>query len=145
MTVGIHPFLLIAGVGLIGAVLVCVFAWRASSWFKRVLLILLALVLIVPAVLVGVALKPELADGRFRTYKQFYRDIQVGMTREQVMQLIVYHYPSDGKRSSPTVLKDTETQLYFFMNPEKRTQPNCEGIFLTMQEGKVVEKEYSPD
>ena len=31
------------------------------------------------------------------------------------------------------------------MNPESSTEPNCEGIILTMQHDAVEQKEYSRD
>ena len=47
--------------------------------------------------------------------------------------------------ATPKVLEDSDTRLDFFMNPERSTEPNCEGIFLQMQENKVVKKSYSAD
>ena len=33
----------------------------------------------------------------------------------------------------------------YFMNPEKSTEPNCEGIFLTLEAGSVTKMWYSAD
>jgi len=145
MTLGLHPFVLIAAVALLGAALAAVLAYQVSSWRKRIVLIMVTLVLATPTALVCVALKPELVDGRFRAYQRLYRDIEVGMTRAEVMQLVDQQYPADGKRARPKVWEDTDTQLCLFMNPERRTEPSCEGIFLTLSEERITAKEYSRD
>jgi hypothetical protein len=145
MGFGLHPLFLIVGITLIGAIACVVFACRTSNWLKRVILIVVTLVLLAPSGLLTVMLKPELVDARFRTYKRLYRDIQIGMTRSEVMELVRHHYPSDGKRLEPKVMEDSTNGLGFFMNPEQSREPNCEGIFLQMQEDKVVKKQYSAD
>ncbi len=98
MTFGIHPIFLIAGVTLVGAVMCIVFAFQASQWLKRGIFIVIALVLFAPTGLILASLKPELVDARYRTYKRLYREIQVAMTRTEVMALISSHYPPGGKR-----------------------------------------------
>ena len=90
-------------------------------------------------------LKPELIDGRYKTYKQLYGDIDIGMSRSQVMKLVGQYYPSGGKRLRPKVLEDSDYKLSFFMNPEESSDPNCEGIFLEIQDDKVVRKSYARD
>jgi len=90
-------------------------------------------------------LKPELVDGRYKTYKQLYGDIDIGMSRAQVMTLVDQYYPSGGKRLRPTIVEDSDKKLSFWMNPEDSTEPNCEGIFLRMQNNKVVRKSYARD
>ena len=109
------------------------------------LMLVLALVLIAPAGYVFFAFHPEFVDGRFRTYKAFYRDIQIGMTREQVLEALERRYPPDGQRKRPKIMDDTPERLGFFMNPETSREPNCEGIFLTLEQGRVTKKDYSPD
>jgi hypothetical protein len=42
-------------------------------------------------------------------------------------------------------LHDTPDGLGFFMNPEASREPNCEGIFLRLEQGRVTKKTYSPD
>jgi hypothetical protein len=42
-------------------------------------------------------------------------------------------------------MSDEPDSLGFFMNPESSREPNCEGIFLKLEAGRVVSKEYSPD
>jgi len=145
MNIDIHPIFLIAAITLLGAIVCILFACFSSQWLKRGIFVGVALVLLAPSVLVAIALKPELIDGRFRTYKRFYRDIQVGMLRNQVMELVNQHYPSDGIRHHPNVITDTKDNLSFFINSEGSREPNCEGIFLTMQNYRVVNKQYSAD
>jgi hypothetical protein len=145
MSFGIHPFLLIAGFGLLVAVVLVVFACRAKSAFATVLLLLFALVFTVPGIYLFLAFHPELVDGRFRAYKAFYADIKVGMTRDQVIAAMEKRYPKNGKRQRPTIIGDTPEALGFFMNPETSREPNCEGIFLSLTNSHVVSKTYSPD
>ena len=141
----LHPIFLIAAVTLIGSVACLVFAYLASHWLKRGILILAALFLLVPSGVALIGFKPELVDDRFKTYKQLFGDIEVGMSRADVMTLIDQHYPSEGERLRPNLIEDSDKKLSFFMNPEDSTEPNCEGIFLRMQGDKVVRKSYARD
>ena len=105
----------------------------------------LALVLLVPAAWFFTALNPWLTDARFRAYRSFYQDLKPGMTRNEVLAQVASHYPTSGERKAPKVMEDTPERLGFFMNPEHSREPNCEGIFLTLRDGKVMSKGYSPD
>ena len=141
----LHPLILIAVVTLIGAVACLVFAYLASHWLKRGILIVAALFLLGPSGVALICFKPELVDDRFRTYKQLFGDIEVGMSRVEVMTLVDQHYPFDGERLRPNVIENSDIKLSFFMNPEDSTEPNCEGIFLRMRDNKVVRKSYARD
>ena len=145
MITGLHPLILIAGVTLIGAVACLVFACLASHWLKRGLLIVAALFLLAPSGVALIGFKPELVDDRFRTYKQLFGDIEVGMSRAEVMTLVDQYYASEGERLRPDIIEDSDKKLSFFMNPEDSAEPNCEGIFLRMQDNKVVRKSYARD
>jgi hypothetical protein len=117
----------------------------AKSGLITAVMLALALVFIAPAGYVFLAFHPEWVDGRFRTYKRFYRDLEVGMTREQVLAAMEQHYPTNGSRQRPMIMDDTSERLGFFMNPETSTEPNCEGIFLTLEAGRVTKIDYSAD
>ena len=104
-----------------------------------------ALFLLVPSGVALIGFKPELVDDKFKTYKQLFGDIEVAMSRADVMTLIDQHYPSEGERLRPNIIEDSDKKLGFFMNPEDSTEPNCEGIFLRMQGDKVVRKSYARD
>lgn len=145
MSFGVHPFILIAAVGAVAALVTVIVACRARSGFVTALMFVLALVFIAPAGYLFLAFRPEVVDGRFRTYKAFYRDIQVGMTREQVLAAMDRRYPADGPRKRPKIMDDTPESLGFFMNPETSREPNCEGIFLTLERGRVTKIVYSAD
>lgn len=145
MNFGVHPFILIAVGGALAALVAIVIACRAKSGFVTAMMVVLALVFIAPAGYVFLAFHPELVDGRFRTYKRFYSDIQVGMTREQVLAAMEQRYPTNGPRKRPTIMDDTPVRLGFFMNPENSNEPNCEGIFLTLEAGRVSKIVYSAD
>ena len=145
MGFGLHPLILIAAVTLMGAVAFLVFAYLASHWLKRGILIVAALFLLCPSGVALIGFKPEMVDDRFKTYTQLFGDIEVGMSRADVMTLIDQHYPSEGERLRPNIIEDSDKKLGFFMNPEDSTEPNCEGIFLRMQGDKVVRKSYARD
>ena len=145
MEFGLHPLLLIAAVSLIGALACLFFACLASNWLKRGILIVAALFLLTPSGVALLCIKPELVDGRYKTYKQLYGDIHVGMSRTEVMTLVDRHYPSEGERLPPDIIEDSDKKLSFFMNPEDSTEPNCEGIFLKLENDAVVKKSYARD
>jgi hypothetical protein len=145
VTFGVHPLILIAAAGAILALVAVVIARLARSGGVKALMAVLTVVFLLPAGYVFLAFHPELVDGRFRTYEAFYRDIQIGMTREQVYSALEHHYPKGGPRQPPKILNDTPEGLGFFMNPETSAEPNCEGIFLTLQAGRVTQKVYSRD
>ncbi len=145
MSFGVHPFILIAAGGALAALVAIVIACRAKRGLVTAMMVVLALAFIAPAGYVFLAFHPELVDGRFRTYKRFYRDIQVGMTREQVLAAMEQRYPTNGLRKRPKILNDTPEGLGFFMNPETSREPNCEGIFLTLEAGRVTKMVYSAD
>ena len=134
---------MIAAVGALGALALIVIACRVKS--GGVMLVVLALLFLTPAGYVLIALNPQLVDGRFGTYKRFYRDIRIGMTRDQVLALMERRYSADGPRMRPKIIDDSPEGLGFFMNPETSREPNCEGIFLTLEQGRVTKKAYSPD
>ena len=145
MGFGFHPILLIAAVGVLAALITVIVACRARSRLVTAMMLVLALVFIAPAAYVLLAFYPELVDSRFRTYKGFYRDIQVGMTREQVLAALARRYPKTGTRQPPRLMQDETNSLGFFMNPETFREPNCEGIFLKLEAGRVASKVYSAD
>jgi len=132
---------------LIGAIVcaVCALRDKIPKWYKKVVYAIITLTLLfVPAFFTEV-FAPEFNDARFRTYKRFYRDIEVGMTRADVEQLITKHYPHGGKRGTPITNHDSEDYLYYWMDPEGTREPNCEGISIQFQDGKIVKKDYIPD
>ena len=136
---------LVAGLGLIAALGTAAAAVHVSSWRLRVPLGLLALVCLAPGALLLLMRYPELVDARFGTYKALYADIEPGMTREDVLRLVEVHYPPGGPRLSPRAFKDEADALGFYMNPEGKTEPNCEGILLDLEDGRVTSKQYSAD
>ncbi|HEY1170802.1 MAG TPA: hypothetical protein VGH19_05475 [Verrucomicrobiae bacterium] len=145
MSSGVHPVILISVIGALAALIALVFACKVKNRLGTAMLIVLAMVFITPSVFVFLAFHPELVDARFRTYKRFHSDIQVGMTREQVIAVMEQRYPANGPRQRPKIMDDTSTRLGFFMNPETSREPNCEGIFVTLENGKVAEIIYSRD
>ncbi len=145
MAFGIHPVIVIAAFAAILALIAVVIACVARSGVMSMVMGVLALVFLLPAVYVFLGFHPELIDARFRTYKTLYRDIQIGMTRNEVLATVDRLYPKAGKRQRPKVFDDQPDQLGFFMNPETSTEPNCEGISVMFKNGRVTKKEYLPD
>jgi len=137
--------MLIVAAGLIMALVALVVACKVRSSGVSAVMMVLALVFLLPAGYLCVALYPELIDGRFRTYKAFYREIQIGMSRDDVLAVLDRCYPKSGPRQRPKIMNDAPDALGFFMNPETSREPNCEGIFLTLKNDHVTKKEYSPD
>lgn len=130
--------------GVLVALFLFVFGIRKYGW-ARILLILTGSGVLISSVFIFLALNSWIIDPRFRTYRSFYYEIEEGMTRQQVIEILIKHYPRDGARDRLTVRSDDEDQLGFFMNPEDYREPNCEGIFLEMKDGVVVKKTYSND
>lgn len=145
MLTSIHPIVLAAAIGAIAALIALVVAWIVRSTAIKATMFTLALLFLLPAAYMFVAFNPWLVDSRFRTYRAFYHDIRQGMTRDEVMALIDRHYPKTGARQRPKVMQDDSSSLGFFMNPESSREPNCEGIFLAVENGRVRAKRYSPD
>ena len=145
MSYEINPLIIIAAIGAALAILSGFFIIRSKATKVRIGLSILALALLMPSFLVVAVFYPWLYDARFRTYRSFYKDIKIGMTRDQVMEVAYIHYPEGGTRGFPKVMREDENNLGFFMNPEESSEPNCEGIFLQFRDGKVVRVHYSAD
>jgi hypothetical protein len=91
------------------------------------------------------ALAPHWINARQRAYKSFYDDIQVGMSREQIVKNMERHYPEAGPRHRPRITTDTPTNIHFLMTPESSGDPNAEGISVKLSDGHVTRKFYSMD
>lgn len=140
-----HPILVLALLGLVGSLIMLVTVFRVRRAGLKLLLVLISLVLLAPAGLVVVTVFPEWVDARFRSYKTFYEGIQPGMTQAEVMAWEAQIYPEGGPRQRPQIIVQDETSLSFFMHPEHSTEPNCEGILLVFENGRLESKSYSPD
>jgi hypothetical protein len=105
----------------------------------------LAVLIVLPSLFFTLALNAWITDDRFRTYRNFYYDIEKEMSRAEVLEVMKANYPEGGLRKGPIVSQDEEESLSFFMNPEDSREPNCEGIFLSLWDGRVISKGYSPD
>jgi hypothetical protein len=140
-----HPLILIGVGSMVVALIAVVIACRTSNGMVRLLAFAVTLIALVPAIFLIAALNPWLTDARFRTYRAFYQDIEVGMSKSEVQKLLAEHYPTNGARGYPQTVYDDATQLGFFMNPEHSREPNCEGIFLSVSNNIVMSKRYSAD
>ncbi|WP_395751335.1 hypothetical protein [Prosthecobacter sp.] len=140
-----HPIFVLAALGIVATVLMLFIAFRVRSLGLKVLLVLISILTLAPAGLVMAAAYPEWIDARYRSYKTFFADIRLGMTREEVMAVQNRLYPPDGPRKKPTIIVEDERSITFFMHPEHATEPNCEGIFLAFENGRLKSKTYSPD
>lgn len=145
MGFNVHPVILIGVSSAVVALIAVITACRTSNGMVRLLSFTVSLVAMIPAIFLIVALNPWMTDARFRTYRAFYRDIEVGMSKADVQKLLTEHYPTNGARGYPQTVYDDDTQLGYFMNPEHSREPNCEGIFLSLSNSIVVSKSYSAD
>jgi hypothetical protein len=120
-------------------------AFPSRNRSTKVVLSVFAALSFAPGAFFTLVLFPEWFDPRHRTYKAFFRDIQEGMTREQVLARLEARYPAGGTRSQPKIVHNTPEELGFFMNPEGPREPNCEGIFLSFADERVGRKRYVAD
>lgn len=140
-----HPILVLALLGLVVALITLVTVFRVRRVGLKLLLVLISLLALAPTGLVLVTMFPEWVDARYRSYKAFYEGIQPGMTKAEIMTWEAQIYPEGGPRQRPQIIVEDETSLSFFMHPEHSTDPNCEGILLVFEDGKLKSKTYSPD
>jgi hypothetical protein len=146
MSVTLHPIHWLALFGLVIALVLLVGAFRCRGVAMKILLVMLGIASAAPAGLVVMVSYPEWVDPRFRVYKDFFAAIEPGMSRAEVKALMEKHYPKGGARERPVLFHEDEGHLDFFMHPEAgRTEPNCEGIFLQLENDRVTRKSYSPD
>jgi len=140
------PVSWLALAGFLIGMLLAVITVKRVGWQKEVL-VSLGVIILLPCLLLLLALNQWIWDPRFRAYSGFYQDIEVGMTKADVMRLLENHYPAGGERGHPIRLSDGEDSegMGFFLNCEGRPGPNCEGIFFAFKEGRIIEKKYSPD
>jgi hypothetical protein len=139
-----HPIVLAVLGSTIGFLLL-VAAYLTKRGSLRAFFVSLGAFCLLPAGLVFVLMNPGIFDSRFRPYQTFYKSINIGMTRAEILSLMGQHYPTNGPRQVPKIMEDTPERLGFFMNPEGSTEPNCEGIFLDMKNGIISRKRYSSD
>jgi hypothetical protein len=146
MSSPIHPIVVLAVLGIVASLILMVTVFRVRRIGLKVLLVIIAIMTLAPAGLVVVTMYPEWVDARFRCYKAFYEEIQLGMTRDEVMAVRAKVYPEGGPRQKPRIIVDEAESLTFFMHPEAPdSSVDCEGILLELKDGKVVSKRYSPD
>jgi hypothetical protein len=145
MSSSLSPLVLIVPLGLLLALGALFAAWRVRSVLAKVALVMVALVGAAPSAWLLLAHHPELIDARYRAYKAFYRDIELGMTRDEVFALLERHYPESGERGRPRTLPEQPDEIVLFMDPEESREPTVEGILLDLEDGRVARKRYSPD
>lgn len=89
---------------------------------------------------------PGLLDARFRPWLGLYGDLKPGMTRSEIDAAIAHHYPvPDSTIPRPRLAVETADSLVFLMSPGPSGSPDCEGIVLSLRDGRLLEKTYSPD
>lgn len=141
----VRSLLVVATLGVVASLILGVAIFKVRHVGLKIALGLLACLTLTPAALVVTTIYAEWSDARLLAYRTFYENIQPGMTRAEVLQLAARLYPEDGPRKKPRVIIDEADHLTFFMHPEQRDEPNCEGIMLEMKDGRVIAKSYSPD
>jgi hypothetical protein len=140
------PFYLILAAGAVLALGAALLTNRGGGSGQRVALLALAIALVVlPALVFGAALFPELFDARIRTYKRFYRNVEVGMTRDELLAVMRTTYEAAPQFAPPRLMTDTPERIFFLMDPQDSGGPNAEGIGFTLTSGKVSHKSYARD
>lgn len=139
------PLIWIPALGIILAIVLGLLAFKSRGFKRGTFAIFAALCVLAPGYLLAAVFAPHWIDARHRSYQAFYDSIRPGMTRFEVLARLDEYYPADGVRKRPRIMKDTDEELGFFMNPEHSYEPNAEGIFLDFAEGKVTRKRYSRD
>ena len=140
-----HPIIWIPAIGFFLA-LVVFFGARKTRGGARIGLAITGTVLVLlPTWLLVAAFAPAWIDARHRTYQAFYKAIQPGMTRFEVLASLERHYPADGPRQRPKIVGDTEVELGFLMQWEQSSGTTADGISVILANGKVVRKDFSPD
>lgn len=141
-----NPIFILLAVAVALAIPVFIATRIARDRSSRIALVAIGVLCIAaPGYLIVRLYAPHLVDARYRAYREFYDDLEIGMTREQVLAALENHYPTDGPRQRPKPVGHTEDRMGFFMNPEHSHDPNCEGIFLDFSGGQMTRKRYSPD
>jgi hypothetical protein len=137
--------LFLAAVSLALAVVAFVVAWHSRRMVLRCLLAVLGVGFLVFPALVADAVFPWVLDARYSAYRIFFKTIEVGVSRDEVMVVLNRCYPAGGPRLRPRMVEDKEERVSFHMNAEGPREPNCEAIILAMEHGKVRSKWYSAD
>ena len=145
MSSDLFPLFLAAAILAVVGLVIIVRATRSRGILDRILFGSVGVVLLALGVFLSQAVYPEWFDVRIATYKQFYGAVDVGMTRTEVLETKERLYPQGGLRQSPIVIRNTPASLGFHMDMEGADGPNCEGIFLHFEKGRVVRKHYSRD
>ena len=131
--------------GVIPSVIAARFAWRSRSVIRQLFLVILTLCFLVPTAVLIAGMNPWLVDGRYRTYLKFYWSLRQNMTHAEVIAVMNDFYPPNDVRLPPMIIEDNSTSLSFYMNPEDKSEPNAEGIFLKIEDGRVIDMRYVPD
>jgi hypothetical protein len=101
----LHPILLASLIGL--AVSIGFFLTERSARSKtwKTLNVVAGMIVLLPAGFVILGYVFFLTDPRIRTYKAFYDEIQIGMNRNEVFQILERCYPRTGRGSGPRYWK----------------------------------------
>ena len=145
MSPPVHSTTQLIIVGLIASAIAARFAWRSRSGVARFFLTILTLCFFVPTGILVAGMNPWLLDARYRTYLKFYWSLRQNMTHAEVIAVMNDFYPPDDVRSLPIIVQDSSSVLSFYMNPETKSEPNKEEIFIKMEEGRVTATRYIPD
>ena len=119
----------------VGTTLTAIIFVRHRSWIALCLGSLLA---------AGIAVSFFADLTPVKPYKRFFVGIDNGMTETEVMAVLHREFPQGGHFPVPVLRSDDTNLLMFFLDP-KQSAYNAEGVFVTLQNGKVVAKVYSPD
>jgi hypothetical protein len=79
-----------------------------------------------------------------KPYRRFFDAVHVGMTRPDVLAALHVAFPDGGRFRVPTIGADEPDRMHFNLDlRDGRYDAEC--VEITLVEGKVVAKDYSPD
>lgn len=105
---------------------------------RNLIRIYLLLCLTPPAILPFVDISPR------KPYTRFYRSIQLGMSYNEVNDLLVKHFPENGPYNRPVGGYDGGARMDYILDPNDGWY-NAELIVLKMNDGQVCSKQYLHD
>jgi hypothetical protein len=79
-----------------------------------------------------------------KPYQRFYNAVQNGMTHTEVMNTLHRQFPANGRFPVPVLSGHDTNGMSFFLDPAQGAY-NAEGVFLSLSNGRVTAKVYSPD
>lgn len=79
-----------------------------------------------------------------KPFCEFHRDLEVGMSRQRVLELLDRHFPAGGRFAHPTVSEMKGGYLAITLNA-RSADWDSEFIDVQFENGRLVSSQYLPD